>query len=91
MFKNILQSLENDHIELSAAFIAFDSELVQTEIQKLKDTIQILSASWSGSWLGYHSTVYIEKFKSKSIADFFDPECGLMKLYGSRTDRKSVV
>ncbi|EMF90127.1 hypothetical protein LEP1GSC005_3086 [Leptospira santarosai str. ST188] len=91
MIKSLLQSLENNQNDLNAALNAFKSVSVQSEIQKLKDVAQELSTSWSDSWLGYHSTVYIRDFQPKTIDDFFDPECGLMQLFNSRTTSKWVA
>nr|WP_157211592.1 TIR domain-containing protein [Leptospira weilii] len=91
MIKSILQNLENNQNDLAAALTAFKSVSVQAEVQKLKDAVQIVSAAWSDSWLGYQSTVYIRDFEPKTIGDFFDPECGLMAIFGSRTTNRWVA
>lgn len=51
--------------------------------KSLEDAANIVGASFSGSWLGYHSTVYYENFEHPPAGAHFSSEWGLKEMFSS--------
>lgn len=62
------------------------TELESPEIDKLIDVASRFGKSWSGSWLGYHSRVYYDRFQIPPSGAVFSQEWGFKDAYnmGSR-------
>lgn len=65
-------------VDCETAGRQFNEDTIATEISKLYDAIQSIEASWSGSWIGYHSLLYLKGFRPKGPGEHFDSEWGLM-------------
>lgn len=61
----------------SAASKAAPSEVVDA-LNAIENAAVTVSKTWSGSWMGYHATVYYDGFKSPPAGAHFSPEWGLM-------------
>lgn len=61
----------------------------QPEIQAIKNDVdryyEIYRKAWSGSWLGYHSRVYIENFEPRNPGDRFDANWGFRRMISNGT------
>ena len=54
----------------------------QRNKDKFSKNLATVADSFSGSWLGYHSTVYYEGFKVPRPGDNFSPEWGVISPFG---------
>ena len=52
------------------------SEEIQQPIRRLKDAVKQVGESWSGSWMGYHATVYYKDFQPPPSSAKFSKERG---------------
>lgn len=57
----------------------FSEKTIAAIIERFEQVIKEAEVSWSGSWIGYHATTYLERFAPRTAADFFDVEWGLME------------
>ena len=55
-----------------------DEEYIKKNEEKLELNLSIVTKSFSGSWLGYHSKVYYQNFEAPAPGDHFSVEWGLM-------------
>ena len=72
--------------EISAALLAKAKELQETlgpELARVEKSsiavsraTQRVAASWSGSWMGYHSELYYRGFAPPPLENSFSPEWG---------------
>src|SRR5689334_12782401 len=53
--------------------------------EPIQQQVQNAQRAWSGSWIGYHSRVYIKDFDAPRSDERFDREWGVMSAYGSQT------
>jgi len=60
---------------------------IEKPLSRLREAAEAVGRSWSGSWIGYHSTVYYEGFEPPPSGAHFSPEWGLQQ---TRSDRGSV-
>jgi hypothetical protein len=63
-----------DSLNIAAAKAA-PSDVVD-DLKALEKAADTIGKSWSGSWLGYHATVYYEGFRSPPAWAHFSPEWG---------------
>lgn len=63
----------------------FKKEPVETMISRLLETCGEIGQAWCGSWLGYHSTIYIENLRPKRPGEHFDAEWGGMDAMSNRS------
>ncbi len=52
----------------------------EAALTRLQDAAEKVSASWSGSWIGYHAYVYYDKLQPPLPGDHFSAEWGLMNV-----------
>lgn len=62
---------------LTAAIANSEDDDVAGILRDLEDAANAVGKAWSGSWLGYHSRVYYDKFRAPAAGDNFSPEWGL--------------
>lgn len=55
-----------------------DDPYIQKNREQLRTNLHKISQASSGSWLGYHSRVYYEDFRTPTPGHHFSPEWGLM-------------
>jgi hypothetical protein len=60
-----------------------DVEVIRKPLDALEEASNKLNASFSGSWLGYHSRVYYANLQPSPAGANFSQEWGLKELYGS--------
>ena len=60
-----------------------DIEVIRKPLDALEEASNKLNASFSGSWLGYHSRVYYANLQPSPAGANFSQEWGLKELYGS--------
>ena len=63
----------------------FQSGAVHEQVQCLMDAIDDMNLSWSGSWLGYHSSLYIDGLRPQRPGEHFDTAWGMEYLPFNRT------
>jgi len=51
----------------------------------LGEAAESIGKSWSGSWIGYHATVHLERFRGPQPGEMFDPEWGFLEAMANRT------
>lgn len=64
---------------------AFEAEPLASIRQHLKDACESLEEAWSGSWLGYHASVYTEGLRPRQPGEHFDSEWGMREAFSNRT------
>lgn len=67
------------------AAVAFDTEPVSSACERLHDSINAIGASWSGSWLGNHSSIYMKGLRPLAPGEVFDKEWGTENVFSNRT------
>ena len=50
----------------------------------MEEAANQVGKSWSGSWLGYHSRVYYERFAEPPTGARFSQEWGFIDIFGSK-------
>jgi len=68
---------------LSVAASAIEREEISQPLSALRVAVAEVGRAFSGSWLGYHSRVYYEKFQAPPPGAHFSQEWGLMDTFGS--------
>ena len=53
-------------------------------LDKIEEAANQVGKSWSGSWLGYHSRVYYERFAEPPTGARFSQEWGFIDIFGSK-------
>lgn len=70
----------------SLAYALADFENYESdEISALADSANTIGLSWSGSWFGYHSRVYYDRFQSPPPGAEFSQEWGLKDVFSMGT------
>lgn len=64
---------------------AFKADPLTTLHDNLIDACESLEAAWSGSWLGYHASVYTEGLRPRQPGEHFDSEWGMMDRISNKT------
>ncbi len=57
-------------------------------IAEPKEVLEVchqVGLAWSGSWLGYHSNIYVQGLRPKNPGEHFDAEFGGMGTFANRT------
>ncbi|HET6326995.1 MAG TPA: nucleotide-binding protein [Planctomycetaceae bacterium] len=67
------------------AIAKFDGPELRATLKRLDEAVSDASASFSGSWLGYHSRVYYSDLKPPPAGARFDPQWGFHGRYSSGT------
>ena len=62
-----------------------DGPSIQEPITRLEQAASEVDKAWSGSYLGYHSTIYYEGLKIPPSGAYFDAEWGFMNESPNRT------
>lgn len=75
---DILDDLSRISRQCEIASNLFQNEPIVSMFTNLFSVAQSLERAWSGSWIGYHSTLYIEGLRFRRPDEFFDPEWGLI-------------
>lgn len=55
---------------------AFDRDPLHAQIQAINDIADQFGKAWSGSSIGYHSTIYFQGFRPAPPGEYFDSEWG---------------
>jgi len=82
-----ISRLKTDCIE---AIKIFGDNTTITLLDSLEKSIIEIAKSWSGSWLGYHSTVYYNNFVRPDPGDNFSVEWGLQPKISNPTSDKWI-
>lgn len=69
---------------LSTAASAIEQDDIAQPLTALRAAVAEVSHSFSGSWMGYHSRVYYEGFRTPPPGAHFSQEWGLMATYSGR-------
>jgi hypothetical protein len=69
--KDLIAGAEN---ELRAA----NDEYLNKNKKIFDNNMELVSAAFNGSWLGYHANIYYESFSTPVAGDHFSPEWGFM-------------
>jgi predicted nucleotide-binding protein len=64
---------------------AFEAEPLAGIKDRLLDAATSLAQAWSGSWIGYHASLYINGLRPRRPDEVFDPEFGLMESFSNQT------
>lgn len=83
--KEILEEIEKTATQCEKATGRFNEEPIGSLCQKLHEAIDRIGEAWSGSWLGYHASIYIEGLRPKRPGEHFDSEWGLQQAFSNRT------
>jgi hypothetical protein len=67
---------------LSEAGKKIDVEAIRRPLDALEEASKKMNASFSGSWLGYHSRVYYANLQPAPAGANFSQEWGLKEMYG---------
>ncbi|NIK02810.1 TIR domain-containing protein [Xanthomonas cannabis] len=70
-------------LQLNTAAAELERNEIKESIGALDLAVRTVSRSFSGSWLGYHSRVYYENFKTPPPGAHFSQEWGLKDTFGS--------
>jgi predicted nucleotide-binding protein len=62
--------------ECERASQSFRNDPIRTMCSKLTEAVTEITKAWSGSWLGYHASVYLDGFRSAQPGEVFDSEWG---------------
>ncbi len=65
-------------IQIADTLTKMHKKIESDELDKLQEAAEYIGTSWSGSWLGYHSTVYYKGFRPVPHGTRFNIEWGLM-------------
>lgn len=64
---------------------SFKIDKYQKPLDRLNESSNLVSKSWSGSWMGYHSRVYYKEFQPPPSGAHFSSEWGLYDNMGYGT------
>jgi len=73
--KNILKNLKLKIEKFSNGITKFIKNY-RNDLNKLSEIINRIEESWSGSWIGFHSSLYFKGFKKPKWNEGFDSEWG---------------
>lgn len=63
----------------------FETEPLKGMCDALREAAHEVGQAWSGSWLGYHASVYTESLRARRPGEHFDSEWGGTGSFASRT------
>lgn len=70
------------HDELVAFIEKSKDPAIDESLRNLEHVANAVGKAWSGSWLGYHASVYYKTFAAPPPGEHFSQEWGLMDMYG---------
>lgn len=82
---SIIETLKIILLTVSKVISEFESEQNNQLFDSIIKQLNTIEDSFSGSWIGYHSTTYLKNFKPQTSTEYFDREWGLMDNYLSAT------
>lgn len=82
---NLIDGLVRAARRCDRAGKAFDKDPVQPIHTRLLEACQKVGEAWSGSWLGYHATIYLEGLRPRRPGEHFDSEWGGVGAHCSRS------
>lgn len=69
--------LRDAHEQLQAFLRTADDPSITKPLAALEEMANLVGKAWSGSWIGYHSNVYYNGFKTPPPGNHFSSEWGL--------------
>lgn len=63
----------------------FDEEPLLSILKALTTSVQQVGEAWSGSYIGYHASIYTKGLRPRAAGEHFDSEWGSVDAYASRT------
>jgi predicted nucleotide-binding protein len=76
MEDDVLDQLVRIALRCERAAQLLDSEPLNSQLKRLSAAIDEVGEAWSGSWLGYHSSMYLDGFRIPMPGEMFDPQWG---------------
>ncbi|HEX8228825.1 MAG TPA: hypothetical protein VF826_05885, partial [Chloroflexia bacterium] len=74
--EDVIDKFEKAAQRCEGAEKVFSTDPLDAMIKRLADEADRVGRSWSGSWLGTHSTVYTENFRPPRSGEYFDVHSG---------------
>ena len=76
---DVLDEIERLARRCDRAAVVFEEAPLEEIRIKLLNAVESVSKASSGSWLGYHSSVYINELRPRQPGEHFSVEWGLME------------
>jgi predicted nucleotide-binding protein len=73
---NLIDDLVRGARRCDRAGKAFDKDPIKSIHTQLLEACHKVDEAWSGSWLGYHATIYLEGLRPRRPGEHFDSEWG---------------